>query len=362
MFGGDWRKGFYFCALMAGGGLDTLLLATLLLRSNAKRNPILISLIFSWWISIFPCLPLLYYSGHASGPPPPFATCLASASLVMAQAAMAASTAAAIVFHIWFLVRTALRPLTNQGASLSVITALNELQLLIVPYVLFTVTALVILKLGLSDHAKVSRANFYCVVDSAVPSALVGTVCVITLLSAVIFGAWTLSILHQSQSRLTQLGIDTSLIVRVVIFGVYIFIALCFSAASITDWTDPTYDLFLSTCGIAVFIIFGTQKDLYRTWLRGLKALAPRPLSPVPSLTNPQSLTIMSPSIYPHINTGDEGHIVDYKQDSSPSHGKSPESQSHQGSGSSDGDHGIPARVWSPTSHRTYPTSHSDTP
>jgi len=115
----DWRIYFYFIFLVIGGVGMTLLLVTMLWPSKHRkpRNPLLISLCFSWWISTFPCLCLLYYAGQVTGPPPTYGVCLSSAALTIGQAVFivpqtvhglipclprnrVATTAPSLVFHV----------------------------------------------------------------------------------------------------------------------------------------------------------------------------------------------------------------------------------------------------------------------
>ncbi|KAJ3490035.1 hypothetical protein NLI96_g1706 [Meripilus lineatus] len=98
----DWRIFFYFTVQLVGALGLTLLLATMIWPSKFRRprNPLLISLCASWWISTFPCLCLLYYAGQVTGPPPSFKICLTSATLTMSQSVLVATTAPALVCHV----------------------------------------------------------------------------------------------------------------------------------------------------------------------------------------------------------------------------------------------------------------------
>ena len=63
---------------------------------------------------------------------------------------------------------------------------------------------------------------------------------------------------------------DIQLAVRVMLFGFYIFVGLALSVISVIDWTSVVPDLCFSTFSLAVFAIFGSQRDILRVWKNGL--------------------------------------------------------------------------------------------
>ncbi|KAI0073555.1 hypothetical protein K474DRAFT_184261 [Panus rudis PR-1116 ss-1] len=97
----DWRIYLYATLHLLGGLGLTLLLCTMLWPSKPRRtrNPLLISLCLSWWITPFPCVMFLYYVGQIAGPPPSQGICLASAVMTMGQPILVATTAPALAFN-----------------------------------------------------------------------------------------------------------------------------------------------------------------------------------------------------------------------------------------------------------------------
>jgi hypothetical protein len=180
---GDWRYWFYFIAHSAGGALLTLLLLTMCLPlRRVRRNPILISMCFSWWLGSFPNLTLLYvppanfgstplfppvvslfdsfYTNNVLGAAPNQATCLASAALTMAQTPLNAVCAVTLVWNVFsVLYFTSAR--SGQSSA-------RTFLLVIIPYAVFLICAGSVLTVGLIRPELVGRATFYCVVHNDV--------------------------------------------------------------------------------------------------------------------------------------------------------------------------------------------------
>ncbi|KZT26026.1 hypothetical protein NEOLEDRAFT_1132524 [Neolentinus lepideus HHB14362 ss-1] len=127
---------------------------------------------------------LLYFSGEVVGPPPRYSTCLASASLSIAQSPLTAISATSLVFHIWLTMRDAVGP----KPPLWYRESLEIILLVLMPYLVFAITALTTLVLGFSHPSSVYRALFYCTVDVRALEVTVSAVCVATLVLAGIFG------------------------------------------------------------------------------------------------------------------------------------------------------------------------------
>ncbi|KAI0689333.1 hypothetical protein BC835DRAFT_257569 [Cytidiella melzeri] len=222
---------------------------------------------FSWWISTFPCLCILYYTGQVVGPPPTQAVCLASASLTMAQTILVASTGPALILHIWLVVRTAINPrlVGDTWIRRSTFFCLG------MPYLLFICTVLAVASVGLWKPHIVHRVKFYCIVEDASLTKTISICGVIFVGVAIFLEVWTVILLCRNRvfiGRLSREGyeLDFPLILRVCVFGLYVFLGLCLEVMSLIRWTSPILDLFFSTFSIAVFVVFGTQRDIWHVW------------------------------------------------------------------------------------------------
>jgi len=270
----DWRTYFYLVNQLIGGvGLSMLLLTMLWASTKHKpRNPLLISMCFSWWTSTFPCLCVLYYAGQVVGPPPAYGVCLASASLTMAQSILVAITGPSLIFHIWLVVRTVVSPRFVNDVWIARSTRLC----LTLPYALFIASALITLWLGLRSPHVVHRAKFYCIVDEPILTMTISILGTVFVAVAIILEVWTIILLYKNRASIRQLSregyeLDIPLVLRVCVFGLYVFLGLCLDAMAIVQWAGPVPDLFYSTFGIAVFIVFGTQPDIWHIWYEVLR-------------------------------------------------------------------------------------------
>ncbi|CAL1710329.1 unnamed protein product [Somion occarium] len=276
--GANWKIYFYFIMQLVGGVGLTVLLATMLWPTKPRRprNPLLLSLCFSWWISTFPCLLLLYYANQVTGPPPTPDICLASAVLTMGQSILVATTAPALVFNVWLIIKTTVTSTFDDARWVRWTTRFC----LVLPYVMFVTFGMAAFGLGRTHPELVHRATFYCIVDDRSLTTALGALGTVAMIVTSVFEIWIVYLLRTNQSRLKQLIGDgrglcnVSLVVRVIIFGFYVLLGLCLNIISIFDWTSPIPDLFFSTFGIAVVVVFGSQRDIWHIWMTFSRNLA----------------------------------------------------------------------------------------
>ncbi|CAG7847830.1 SubName: Full=Uncharacterized protein {ECO:0000313/EMBL:CCA77879.1} [Serendipita indica DSM 11827] len=270
---GDWRYWFYFLAHSIGGaGLSLLLLTMCLPLRRVRRNPVLISMCFSWWLGSFPNLTLLFFTNNVLGSPPSHATCLASAALTMAQTPLNAVCAVMLVYNVWSVLHFTSAQ-SNTGKARTVL-------LVLIPYVVFLICAGVVVTVGVIRPELVARATFYCVVRSNVLTIFLGIFGGVCCVVAIILEAWIAFLLRSnkksasrnhapyddSKNSTSSSKLDLQLAIRVMLFGFYIFAGLALSIVSILNWTSVIPDLCFSTFSIAVFAIFGSQHDVVRVW------------------------------------------------------------------------------------------------
>ncbi|KAI0342240.1 hypothetical protein BDW22DRAFT_173340 [Trametopsis cervina] len=275
---------------------------------------------FSWWFSTFPCLCVLYYAGQVVGPPPQYGVCLASASLTIAQSILVATTGPALIFHIWMVVRNAV---SSRSSGHLWITR-STFFCLALPYFAFLATATIALFVGLRHPNNVHRVKFYCVVDEPILTKTISVVGAIFVAVAIILEVWTILILYRNRTVVQQLSregfdLDIPLILRVCVFGLYVFLGLCLEAVAIFRWTSPISDLFFSTFGLAVFVVFGTQPSIWRLWRQTSRQAAgtlaqfkipyqlhPRPslhhITPFPLDVSPVNQPLVTPAHSRHVS------------------------------------------------------------
>ncbi|KAI0295237.1 hypothetical protein BC826DRAFT_289407 [Russula brevipes] len=144
--------------------------------------------------------------------------------------------------------------------------------MLVAPYVVFLVFLVMILVVGSRRPDTVTRARrtFYCSMESRIVSLVsIGFTSLITFI-AVGLGAMMSYQLYNflrmvRQARPPQIR-AIPLAIRLVIFMIYIFAALVTSLWSIRDHKTFIRDIYTSTFGVAYFLVFGTQRDIFRAW------------------------------------------------------------------------------------------------
>ncbi|KAI0797330.1 hypothetical protein BC629DRAFT_1439211 [Irpex lacteus] len=152
------------------------------------------------------------------------------------------------VNHIWLVVRAAI---SSRFANEAWIRR-TIIVCLILPYLLFISTAVTAVYVGLKEPQHVYRVKFYCIVDNSVLTRIVSIYGLVFVGGAIILEAWTVWLLYRNRVIIKHLsregtGLDPALILRVCVFGLYIFLGFCLEVLSLFRWTSSTCDIFFST-------------------------------------------------------------------------------------------------------------------
>ena len=110
---------------------------------------------------------------------------------------------------------------------------LVSVQLMAIPYgtfVLFTIAGIVV-----GAHSTVARRNFYCLTDDTRITTASAAVSAFYLFTTCLFLAWTVFIVYRRyrESRKfgrEQIGTDVPLFLRVLSFGIFIFLAFVYAS------------------------------------------------------------------------------------------------------------------------------------
>jgi len=113
-------------------------------------------------------------------------------------------------------------------------------------------------------------------------------------------------------------AVEFSVILRVVLFGVYIFFGMCVSLISVFDGDSVIPDIYAASTGTVLFLIFGTQADVWRVWMFWRK--------PTPQRVVPRSATV-SPSDWS--KRGDYDYKINFDEDEKSSRPPSPPTTHH---------------------------------
>ncbi|KAI9452810.1 hypothetical protein F5148DRAFT_496358 [Russula earlei] len=232
------------------------------LFSKARRDATLINLGITIMLSSI-CNCLLLYAHEYLGPEPNKRLCIFQAAAFGANAPMCAVAALTLVIQI------------RSRLELKNVRWLPFM--LLAPYLVFIAFFVANLIVGSRRPDTVTRARrtFYCSVESRTLSLVSIGFTSVAALIAVGGGAMLSFHLYNflrivRKARRPQIRV-IPLAIRLVLFMVYLFFALVTSLWSIHDQKTFIRDIYISTFGVAYFLAFGTQRDVFRAWcfLRG---------------------------------------------------------------------------------------------
>lgn len=251
--------------ILGGQIMMPILVATFVFSKTAKRDPTLVNLCGTFILTGF-CGCLLLYAGQAYGPEPSKGLCILQASLVTACPPTWSVAMLALVYQTWHSLDTKLktRPISRRW----------KIFMVLAPYIAFLGWATITAILSGMHPAKVSRKRrlLYCSLDyehyTNSVSIATTVACAVIIAFAVrlgvrLFRAWRFA------HRAGQVpDVNFRLALRLVVFMLYIFGGTVFSVWSIFDRQMDTTgrDLFIATMGVAVFVVFGTQRDVVQAW------------------------------------------------------------------------------------------------
>ncbi|KAK7048391.1 hypothetical protein R3P38DRAFT_2869083 [Favolaschia claudopus] len=271
----EWLDVWIYLNLVANTILLPILVATFLFSKRAKRHLTLVNVCTTWILSgIFSLL--LFYAGHERGPEPPKSLCIAQTTLLYGITPMFS-----VAVLVLFIDMTNLF-MTNPRAPLS---KFKVFLMLSAPYVVQIAFSISTLILALQHPQRVTRRLrfFYCALkwhDLAMAMtlfvAIIGLAITILMiyLSILLYRNW-----HGFRHAGRPSHVHGQLILRVFIFGGYIIFGLVVNLISMLAPHNLAPDMYFMTIGTVLFLVFGTQKDVIRTWCFWLKE--PAPASPI---------------------------------------------------------------------------------
>ncbi|KAI0262171.1 hypothetical protein BC834DRAFT_845160 [Gloeopeniophorella convolvens] len=256
--------------IVGGHFLIPVLLATFLF-SQAKRDAALINLGLTFSLmSVFNCL--LLYANQYVGPEPNKTLCIFQAAAFDAGPPMWGAAIFALVVQVWTKVEAVFGKERKPLRWLIIMLA--------APYVAFLGFFVLTYVLGSQHPDAVTRERrmLYCSIESRVASLTSIGFTAIVSFSAIGLAARMCFRMYQFLRlvRRTQRQVNAvRLVLRLVAFMTYLFIALSASLWSIRDHSDTfVRDIYVSTLSISYFLIFATQSDVVDAWCfwRGRRA------------------------------------------------------------------------------------------
>ncbi|KAJ3572264.1 hypothetical protein NP233_g3207 [Leucocoprinus birnbaumii] len=237
---------------------------------------------------------------YSSSEKPSQSLCLAQASLLYGITPMWAVAVLALVSYMLYTLR-------DEHTESRYLKSIPMALMLSAPYIAqsaFTIAAL----LMAYRHPKKLKPDSLFLFCSFKDTKLFFAMSIFTLLACVAIIGIEVAlaiVIYRSWRTVRSVGLPSDLplplIARVFVFGVYVGIGIIVSTLGLFDITMPE-NLFAATAGTVVFLIFGTQADVFRAWCfwRKDKTNPPPPSSPSISTHSTQRTHQFSVEIRPH--------------------------------------------------------------
>jgi len=238
-----------------------LLVITFLFSKGAKRHPTLINVCISWILSgIFSVM--LLYADQYTGPEPNGALCRAQMSLLYGVVPMWSVAILMLVYYVW----------TSYGSRRYNPNTLTTYAIIAAPYITFAVWSVAAGVLAILHPEKVNRSRrfFYCSIDYNPLSDAMSTFTAVVCIAVTAIEIRIATMLYRNWRGLKKAGessgVSVQFILRILVFGIYIFMSMMFSLSTVWDPHSVVPDLYGATVGLAVMLVFGSQPDIWRTW------------------------------------------------------------------------------------------------
>jgi len=251
--------GVYYFLLALGGcvGLPLTVATMVFTKTVNRRHPTLLNFLLVWFAYAMASL-ILLFARQEKTYPPEFRLCLAQASLVYATTVAAAAGTLGLVLQLWMDIRA-----VRFSKSPRIIFALVAF-----PWILFILISVGCIIFASMRHEVVTlRWLFYCSLES---NAVIWIVSALTLTINVLIIVFQGSVMYKlynaaRQSRSVNRSAH-NLTIRVSVFAVYSIVTLLVSLVLVLKPTLIFAYIFISSLPLAVFLVFGTQKEHFRIW------------------------------------------------------------------------------------------------
>jgi len=240
-----------------------ILVATFLFSKRVKRHPTLINVCMTWILSgVFSLL--LYYAGQDRGPEPYKPLCIAQTALLYGITPMWSVAVLVLVYHMVLAVQG--NPADLHAGRSRMILMLSA------PYIAQCAFSIAALAFAILRPDKVNRARrfFYCSLKFNPLSNAMSIFTAIMCLCIIVLEIHLAINLYRNWRGMRRAGrstgLDLQLIVRVLTFGIYVLYGMVVDIISMFDSHNIAPDMYAATIGAVVFLVFGTQADVFRAW------------------------------------------------------------------------------------------------
>ena len=281
---------FYLVGLIALG----VVFLTAWLSPRIQRASVWFLFIFSW---IFTSIASILLLGEQTGSLPNPTICLSQAILLYSAPVFSAYCGLSYILHLYFSVLAALRGKVWLLRS-SIIVILH-----LVPCLVLIGMAILIVVITSMNPSILQRdpSGLYCHVTNTMPAKVEGTLIMGAMAILIVVEVLIVLIFIKTRRNWKQVNrvskvespADNMFLDAVVRAVIFTFLPLISLVMSIFDFlpnhSDPVQqyaisDIFVSTIPIAAALIFGTQRDMLKTWACGMRQIDEPSRTPSPSL------------------------------------------------------------------------------
>lgn len=255
----------YYVLQLTGLALLSILTITFALPSGPSRHVTIPNNLILWVIqSVVSCL--LLFTGNADSQKIEPRLCKFQSAVVYGAPPALSAAAMTVVARVWYLTFS-----VNKSKSLLMQASAWLAALFVaIPMLVWIAVALAS---GLIAGDNVRRFPQYCASDNQTPSIISGITAAFFLLLGCIFQFWTLLIVYGRYRRSKRFGqqevgqVDMPLFIRISTFSIIIVIALVLAIiATVSAWSQAAPDLLVAGMSVAVFVVFGSQRDVLEFW------------------------------------------------------------------------------------------------
>ncbi|KAF8317359.1 hypothetical protein DL93DRAFT_2154268 [Clavulina sp. PMI_390] len=267
----------WFTFETVGGLIGMPILLLTLSLSSLKRLKTHYNLLLTWTVSAI-ISNMLFFAGRAfpSQPEPSYELCLLQSSMIYGVPVLLAAAALALIYETRMVI-------TGKAGAMK--SKMRSTLLLGAPWVAWLVVSITSLFVGQFASTELGRERrfFYC---SFKNNALTDPIGIVTGLIVMLATWYTFQVgyrMYHSWQKMKDMVQNPEaaenavgsayVILRITLFGVDLSLALFLAFISLFMPETPLPDILAASMPFTVFLIFGTQQDVWMAWLAALRRI-----------------------------------------------------------------------------------------
>jgi len=253
---------FVVVQLLGGVGISIILL-TALISHRVRRHSTWISFCVSWIIYVL-SYTLLTFAGRQLGPQPERGLCIIQSGMIYAAPVLTAGTTLALVIQLFVNLAGLISP-SNAKVALWRTTVL-----LVFPYVLWVIILVESFFVVVKDQNHVERSSIYCILKSGLLGNISAAIVIALMITVLAFEGYIGFALYRNWRIIRERGEAGTqalhMMLRAAVFSVFGILSIVISSIFISDISGPLPNMFIALTPLEALLVFGTQRDLLRSW------------------------------------------------------------------------------------------------